>query len=208
MLLDVLVISLIIAFLRGGKLIKLAKMELHKIELIIIPFVLQYILVVGGERGISWFGQWGIYLHLFSYIILLAGIWYNRHIKEMEIFGVGILLNFLVIAVNKGQMPVLVEALKKVGMEDMLPLLQSKNYVVHTVAGPQTRLNFLADIIPLPPPYPRPRVLSIGDIVMGAGIFLLIQNYMVGADLFKIKKRRKCNGDEGTTGKNEENRCI
>ncbi|MCD6574886.1 DUF5317 domain-containing protein [Candidatus Aerophobetes bacterium] len=177
MLLDVLVFSLIIAFLRKGKLSRLAEIKFRRIELIIVPFVLQYVLVLAGEKGVSWFEGWGNYLYLISYTLLLIGIWGNRHIKEMRVFGIGVLLNFLVIAVNKGKMPVSLEALKKAGMQDMLPLLKSKTYVVHTILTANTKLKFLADIIPLPPPYPRARVVSVGDIVMGVGIFLLIQNY-------------------------------
>lgn len=195
MLLDILVISLIIAFLRGGRFRKLAQLKLKRIELIITPFFIQYILVQIGEREIGWFEGWGQYLHLSSYILLLSGIWYNRHIKEMWIFGTGVLVNFVVIAANGGQMPVSIEALEKAGMIQMLPILQSKSYVVHTVLSPQTRLKILADIIVLPPPYPRPRVVSIGDIVMGVAIFFLIQNYMTEKKFFLFKIfRRKENG--------------
>ncbi|MBE0477875.1 DUF5317 domain-containing protein [Candidatus Aerophobetes bacterium] len=210
MLLDVLVISIIIAFLRGGKLGNLAKIEFNKIVLIIIPFIIQYILVKGGERGVNFFEGWGIYMHILSYLILLTGIWYNRHIKEIGIFGVGIVLNFLVILLNKGQMPVCLEALEKVKMQDMLPLLESKSYVIHTIMDAKTKLKFLADIIPLPPPYPNPRVLSIGDVIMAVGVFLLIQNYMVGEiRLFKFfQRRKKANGNKVIVRKNEGNRCI
>jgi len=178
MLLDILVISLIIAFIRGGRFRKLAQLEVRRIELILIPFFIQYILVQIGERQIGWFEGWGQYLHLSSYVLLLSGIWCNRHLKEMWIFGIGVLVNFIVIAANGGQMPVSPVALEKAGMIQMLSILQSKSYVIHTVLDSRTKLKILADIIPLPPPYPRPRVVSVGDIIMGAGIFFLIQNYM------------------------------
>ncbi len=178
-LLDVLIISIIVALLRGGKFRELTKIEFKRLEFIIIPFIFQYILVLAGEREIEWFSKWGSYLHLFSYVFLLIGIWYNKHIKAISIFGTGILINFIAILANKGQMPVSLWALKKAGMLNFLPLLTSKNYTIHTLLTSESKLKFLADIIPLPPPYPRPKVVSVGDVIMAVGVFFLIQRYMV-----------------------------
>ena len=191
MLLDVLIISLIIAFLRRGKFKRLAEIDLRRIELIIISFSIQYVLVRAGESGANWVEKWGVYLYVFSYILLLLSIWYNRHIREMLIFGGGIFINFVVIIFNGGHMPVSLLALKRARMEYVLPLLQSKSYIIHTLMDSKTRLKFLADVIPLPPPYPRPKVLSVGDVIMGIGVFFLIQNYMTDKGLLKNFWRRE-----------------
>lgn len=179
MLLDVLVISLIIGLLRGGKLTRLANLPLRRIELIILPFLIQYALVYFGGRGLRLLESWGVYLYIFSYSLLLVAIWYNKHMREMKILGAGIAINFIVILANGGEMPVSVEALSRVGLLNILPLLRSKAYVIHTVLTDHTRLKLLADVIPLPPPYPRPRVLSVGDIIMAVGLFILIQRGML-----------------------------
>ena len=178
MLLDALVISLIIALLRGGKLRRLAELPLKRVELIVLAFLIQFLLSWGGERGVVFLLKWGVYLYIVSYVLLLVAIWYNRHIKEMIIFGIGIACNFLAILANGGHMPVSLNALNRTGMMDVLPLLKSKTYVLHSVLNEGAKLKFLTDIIPLPSPYPRPRVLSIGDIIMALGIFLLIQHSM------------------------------
>jgi len=179
MLLDALVISLIVALLRGGKLRRLAELPLKRVELIVLAFLIQFLLSWGGERGVVFLSKWGIYLYIGSYILLLIAIWYNRDIKEMIIFGMGITFNFLAILANGGQMPVSISALNRTGMMDVLPLLKSKTYVLHSLLNEGTKLKFLTDIIPLPSPYPRPRVLSVGDIIMALGIFFLIQHSMV-----------------------------
>ena len=179
MLLDVLVVSLIIGLLRGGKLTRLANLPLRRIELIILPFLIQYALVYFGGRGLRLLESWGVYLYIFSYSLLLVAIWYNKHIREMKILGAGIAINFIVILANGGEMPVSVEALSRVGLLNILPLLRSKAYVIHTVLTDHTRLKFLADVIPLPPPYPRPRVIGVGDIIMAIGLFILIQRGML-----------------------------
>ncbi|MBC7190428.1 DUF5317 domain-containing protein, partial [Candidatus Aerophobetes bacterium] len=120
MLIDALIISIVVALLRKGKMERLVNVDFKKIPLIIFAFVLQYFLIVAGERGIEWFEMWGAYLHITSYLLLFLGIFLNRHIKGMSVFGIGILLNFVVIIANGGAMPVSPVALKKVGMEDLL----------------------------------------------------------------------------------------
>jgi len=179
MLLDVFFFSLAVALIRKGKLRRLADLPLKRIELIILGFLIQFGLVFFGQKGLSLLVKWGAYLHILSYLLLLVAMWYNWHIREMRIIGLGILINFIVILANGGQMPVSVDALLKAHLKDFLQLLSSKTYVIHTILGENTHLKFLADIIPLPPPYPRPRVLNIGDIIMAVGLFILIQRSMV-----------------------------
>ena len=179
MLLDVMVYSLIIGLLRRGKLEGLADLPIKKVGLIISAFLIQFILVFFGERDFQLFSKIGVYLHIFSYILLLIALWYSREIKGMKILAVGVVINFIAVLANGGQMPVSAKALLKANMNDMLPLLNSRSYVVHTLLTEKSHLKFLADIIPLPPPYPRPRVLSIGDIVMSIGLFILIQRSML-----------------------------
>jgi len=178
MLLEVMLISLIIGLLRGGKLRELAELPFKKVGLVIAAFFIQYILVFGGEREFSLFSNFGTYLHILSYLLLLVAIWHSRNIRGMKIIGLGVLINFIVILSNGGRMPVSVDALLKTGLDDMLPLLKCKSYAIHTILVPSSRLKFLSDIIPLPPPYPRPRVLNIGDIIMAIGVFILIQHGM------------------------------
>jgi len=179
MLLDVFFFSLIVALIRKGKLGRLANIPLKRLELIILAFLIQFGLVLLGKKAFSFLLNWGAYLHILSYLLLLVAMWYNRHIREMKIIGLGILINFIVILANGGEMPVSTHALLKAHLEDFLHLLSSKTYVIYTILTDNARLKFLADVIPLPPPYPRPRVLSIGDIIMAVGLFLLIQREMV-----------------------------
>jgi hypothetical protein len=39
----------------------------------------------------------------------------------------------------------------------------------------QTQLWLLSDIFVLPPPFPIPSVFSLGDMMIAAGVFLLVQ---------------------------------
>jgi len=179
MLLDAMIFSLIIGLLRRGKLEGLADLPIKKIGLIISAFLIQYILVFFGERGYQLFSKIGVYLHIFSYVLLLIALWYSRDIKGMKLIGIGVAINFIAILANGGRMPVSAKALLKADMGDMLPLLNSKSYVIHTLLTEKSHLKFLTDIIPLPHPYPKPRVLGVGDIVMSIGLFILIQCSML-----------------------------
>jgi len=182
MLIDALIVSLIVGFLRGGKFTNLANLSLRKIGWVVSAFLIQYILVYGGERSWKIFINWGVYLHILSYLLVLLAIWYNREIRGMKIIGTGVLVNFFVILANDGKMPVSVSALSWARLTKMLLLLENKAYVLHTILTEESRLKFLADVIPLPPPYPRPRVMSGGDIIMAIGLFILIQHSMLKAD--------------------------
>ncbi|MDK2901704.1 MAG: hypothetical protein PWR14_608 [Thermosediminibacterales bacterium] len=179
MLADTVIVSVLVGKARKGKLSKLGKMPVKKHGLIIGAFLIQAAMVYFGMKGIEWVVRYGFYLHLASFIMLLTGIFYNRHIKEMLIIGFGIFLNFTVIFLNGGRMPVSLRALERAGMIQLADILKTGKYTTHTVMSDSTVLKFLGDIFFLPSPYPRPRVFSIGDGLMALGLFLLIQRYMV-----------------------------
>ena len=76
-------------------------------------------------------------------------------------------------------MPVLLSSLYKVGLNDFALILKEGSYVTHTLITEKTLFRFLADVIPLSPPFPDPSVVSVGDFLMFYGVFSLIQNAML-----------------------------
>ncbi len=179
MLVDTIILSALVGKARKGKFKKLELLKIKKPILIIGAFFIQFMMVFLGMRGIEWVVTYDFYLHLFSFIMLLIAVWLNRDIKEMLIIGTGILLNFIVIFLNGGRMPISIDALAKSDMLDLADILESGVYPTHQLMENDTVLRFLGDIFSLPPPYPRPRVFSIGDVIIGIGLFSLIQRYMV-----------------------------
>lgn len=94
---------------------------------------------------------------------------------------IGVFLNFLVMLVNGGRMPVSYEAASVLD-PIYLEMLKSGDAVTkHYLLDASTRLAFLGDIIPLSSPYPRTQAISIGDVVMNFGIFLFILHIMTPA---------------------------
>ncbi|MFB5268888.1 DUF5317 domain-containing protein [Paenibacillus enshidis] len=124
------------------------------------------------------------YLFMAVYVAGLVFLWLNRHQPGFLIILIGVFLNFLVMAVNGGRMPVSLTASYVLGPY-YVELLQSGEVISkHFMMDDSTRLSFLGDIIPLSAPYPRTQVISVGDVVMNVGIFLFIQRVMV------VKKKK------------------
>lgn len=151
----VIAISIIVGWLRGGKLRNLTEIRVRMWWL--LPF--GFILLATSSFVPADSHQVAVALILVSYLPLLLFVWLNRDMSGMWIAGMGILMNFTVIVLNGG-MPVLTEAVTVAGGSSEL-ILDAK----HVVLDESTRLAFLADTIPLPG-----AVLSLGDVFLAIGI--------------------------------------
>lgn len=157
-----------------GKLSNLLNIKFEKIWIVILAFVIQTLLRVLTLNGLEIASKYGFIIQCAAYGLLLVGFWFNRHYAGMCIIGLGCFSNALVMALNGGKMPVSVEALAKVQMTDMQDILQSGMDGKHVILDEATRLYFLADIINLPPVLGALMpVVSIGDLIIAAGIFIL-----------------------------------
>ena len=176
--------SIIVGLARKGNLNNLAHISIKKVEFIIIAALIQAGLIYLGSRKITTILNYSAYPMIFSYLLLLYAIWYNKSLKGINLIALGIGLNFFVILANNGQMPVLLASLNKAGLYDFIQSLQAGTYVTHVLINEKTLFKFLADVIPLSPPFPDPSVVSVGDFLMFYWVFSLIQNAM----LMKEKK--------------------
>ena len=184
----IIIISIIIGLLRNGKLSSLSQISLTKIEVIVLACLIQAGLIFLGSREIKFVLNYSSYMIIFSYIALLIAVCYNFELKGMKIITLGIILNFIVIVANSGHMPVLLSSIYKAGLDDFALLLKEGTYVTHTLINEKTLFRFLADVIPLSPPFPDPSVVSVGDFLMFYGVFSLIQNAMLKKEQFFDKK--------------------
>ena len=173
------IISIIIGLLRNGKLSSLSQISLKRIELIVLAFLIQGGLVFFGTRKVKIVLDYSSYALAFSYVVLLIAVWYNEKLKGMKIIALGIAFNFMVIVANGGRMPILLGSLYKAGLNDIALILKEGSHVTHTLISEKTLFRFLADVIPLPPPFPAPSVISVGDFLLFYGVFSLIQNAML-----------------------------
>ncbi len=179
----IIIISIIIGLLRKGKLSSLSQISLKKIELIVLACLIQGGIIFLESKEIKFVLDYSSYMIIFSYIVLLLAVWYNKNIKGMKIIALGIIFNFIVIVTNGGHMPVLLSSLYKAGLDDFALVLKEGTYVTHALVTEKTLFRFLADVIPLSPPFPDPSVVSAGDFLMFYGVFSLIQNAMLKEEL-------------------------
>ena len=175
----IIIISIIIGLLRNGKLSSLSQISLKRIELIVLACIIQAGLIFLGSKKVKFVLDYSSYMIIFSYIVLLLAVWYNKKLKGINFIALGIIFNFIVIVANGGHMPVLLSSLYKAGLNDFALVLKEGTYVTHTLITEKTLFRFLADVIPLSPPFPDPSVVSVGDFLMFYGVFSLIQNAMV-----------------------------
>jgi len=185
----IIIISIIIGLLRKGKLSSLSQISLKKIELIVLACLIQGGIIFLGPKKIKFVLDCSSYMIIFSYIVLLLAVWYNKKLKGIKIIALGIIFNFIVIVANGGHMPVLLSSLYKVGLNDFALVLKEGTYITHTLISENTLCAFLGDVIPLPPPFPDPSVVSVGDFLMFYGVFNLIQNAMVKEQNSEIRNQ-------------------
>jgi hypothetical protein len=177
MVYDGILLSLLVGFFRGGSLKGIAYMKIKGGWL--FPLLLGIeICIFLLQNKVSFIASLSNSLFMLVYIVALVFLWINRHNQGFLLIFIGVLLNFIVMALNGGRMPVSVEAARFLGRE-YIELLQTGLYAKHMAINESTLLPFLGDIISLSAPYPREQVISIGDVVMNVGAFIFIQHLML-----------------------------
>jgi hypothetical protein len=159
--------GLLLAGVRRG-LANLGRIRLKALWVFPALLAVQLMIFVG-QRLWDWLAEAsGIFL-MVVYGAALVFVWLNRVQPGFYALLVGIAMNFLVMLLNGGKMPVAREMAAMARPAD-LPMLEQGLGTKHVLMTEATRLPFLADVIPLPPPYPVPQVISLGDVVMNVGI--------------------------------------
>lgn len=172
-------LGVFIGYFRGGRIRNLAALDLRPLWLLLPPLLIQLLIFPLGKRGPIL--TWGTpYLHILSYVFLLAFVILNRRYPEILLMGAGLFLNFLAIVVNGGYMPASAEALRQAGMESVAQALEEGRRLGNTILmRTETRLNFLGDWLFLPSWFPLSSAFSIGDVILGVGAALFISRRMV-----------------------------
>lgn len=166
--------GVIAGWLRGGKIQTLTELTLPGWPLAVTALAIQLAIKIGHNYGWDYAFNAAPYLHILSYAPLLWFIYLNRNHRGMMLIGLGLLLNFVVIAANRGFMPV--------NLTGLAPHLQEQlsggaGSPLHRALTDKTVFPFLADQIRLS--YGFNRIISIGDILLALGIAFLIQHHMI-----------------------------
>jgi hypothetical protein len=182
MVYDGILIGLLVGFIRVGWRNGLTALsQIHIRGGLIFPALLliQFALFFFHER-IEVIEVYSGYIFMLIYVVGLYVLWLNRNEKGIWWIFAGVALNFIVMLVNGGKMPVSIEAAAAVlGPASVQILIEGTALSKHMALDASTLLPFLGDIIPLTSPYPRTLVISIGDVIMNFGIFIYLQHVML-----------------------------
>lgn len=159
----VLVVSLAVGWLAGGRLANLAHVELRATWLVFAAVAAQ--LALGGLAAFDLpAAELSRPLLAGSHLALLGFIAANRYRPGMLLVLIGLAMNAAVIVANGG-MPVSGDALVALGGQAVVEPGK------HQLLTEATRLPWLGDVLPVP--FLR-SVVSPGDIVLAAGVGILV----------------------------------
>ncbi|TMU83468.1 hypothetical protein FGG79_19875 [Bacillus sp. BHET2] len=177
MVFDGILIAILIGFIRGGSFKSFADIRFKMGWIFPVLLVFQ-LTIFYFQNKVEWVGEISNLSFMAVYVIGLTFLWVNRHHPHFIVIFTGVLLNFFVMAINGGRMPVSMDAAAVIDPQ-YLEATKNALYAKHTLVTESTKLAYLGDIIPLSAPYPREQAIRIGDVVMNIGVFLFIQSVMV-----------------------------
>ena|SRR5215218_8262898 len=151
--------------LAGGRLGRLAELELRWVWLAWLALAIQLVIVILAPEGNE-----GLHraAHLGSYALAGACVARNLHLRFAWLVAVGGLLNVLAIAANGGVMPASGAALEVAGLEAESTAFANSNPVPHAALAP------LGDVFAIPAGWPGANVFSVGDVLIAAGALLAL----------------------------------
>lgn len=146
--------------------------------LVLFAFIPQFVSFYLARAGIRIPGEWAPVVLVSSQVLLLLFIWLNRKQPGFWLLGAGLLLNFLVIVLNGGLMPISPETVRKIypnvpetAWSVGKRLGNGKDIVLPVSA---TRMWFLSDRFLLPDWIHYPVAFSAGDVLIALGAFWLL----------------------------------
>ena len=170
-----LVAALLRSWIRHEKFITLKIQSVWLVFLAFLPQYFAFSLQMTRERIPD---SWIPFILIGSLLLLIAFVWQNRKLPGMWIMGLGLGLNFLVIALNHGFMPLSPETaqnLMEPGVNVPLTIGERVGYGKDILLQTQdTKLWFLSDIFLLPEWLNYKVAFSIGDIFISVGAFLFL----------------------------------
>ncbi len=169
-----LLVALAIGAARGGSLHRLSSLSLPGWPLVVAAVLVQGTGAILTARDVGGSRLYPIAL-LLSAVLVVVFVLLNRRVAGMPLVALGFALNAAVVTAN-GAMPVSTSAAARAGI-DVNAVVRGTGR--HEYAGHSTRLRRLGDIVPAPMPWERASsVLSIGDVVLSAGLGVLVASAM------------------------------
>jgi Family of unknown function (DUF5317) len=175
LLLAVVVLSVCLGYLFGGRLDRLEALRPRWWGLVILGLGIQFIPLPNGATGTDLVIRTAVLA--LSYSLLLTFALVNVRMPGMFLVVIGLACNMTVIVANGG-MPASAQALIDSGQEDVVAYVREQGADKHHLLTDDDRLTFLADVIAVPQPIGQ--AVSVGDILVYAGLTWLVVAVMRG----------------------------
>ena len=165
--------ALAIAVLVGGDVRRLSQLRIRHIELLLAAFAVKVAVALLGTTHSHAAVTVGRPLNVIGAVLLLAVVWFNRRIPGAVLFGAGLTLNLAAILAFGGRMPVLLPHDADPNSA-VLALLRGGLDPLHVALEHPQGLWFIGDILTIPSIGGHSSLVSIGDLLMAAGVAWLI----------------------------------
>ena len=161
-------VAVVVSWLRGGRLRRVGQADLAHAWLLFAGLGVQVVADILGPQGVVAPGVVYVLL-LASQLGVLGWVALNWHRPGMVLVFVGFLMNAVVIGANGG-MPVDPEAIRAIGLAGV-----HVDPGKHVAMAADTVLPWLGDRYPLAP---IKTIISLGDMVLAAGLLPLVHHLM------------------------------
>jgi uncharacterized protein DUF5317 len=162
----VLLLCLATVPLARGRLAALADVRFRAPWLALAAIAMQ-VVVISIVQGADWAHH---VVHLASYGLIAAFLWFNRRLPFLWLAAIGGSLNLVAIAANGGVMPADPDALEAAGIE------QNAGEFANSTAVAHPHLGFLGDVFAVPSSWPVSNVFSVGDVILVIAALLALHS--------------------------------
>ncbi len=156
-------IGIAAGYLLGGRLTRLAELQLRWVPLALVGLLVQVILF--SDLG-SRLGDAAPAIYVGSNLLVFAAVLRNVRVPGLVLAAIGAACNLAAIIANEGYMPADPDAFASVGLDP--------SGYVNSVVLPDPSLRLLTDIFAMPAWVPAANVFSIGDLLIGTGVAVTI----------------------------------
>lgn len=175
MLIETVFLAIVISLIEGGRIRCLGWLDLRVLWLVPLAWLIQIAVYWAAVKGIGLGPGWvSPVLDTASYFLLLIFALCNWYLPGIRILALGIFLNTLVIGLNGGVMPV-----DPLYLPEASRLAMQKGQGTHGLMTTATHLSFLADRIFISIAGFNKQLISIGDVFINFGSFLIVNRAMV-----------------------------
>lgn len=159
------VIGIALGLLLGGDLGRLGELKIRFAWVCVLGLAVQ--LVLFSEPVTERIGDLGVPIYVVSTVAVAVAVAANYRIQGMGIVALGAFSNLAAIAANGGYMPTTAEAMAATGFTE-------KTVYSNSALLTDPKLPWLIDRFAMPTWIPSHNVFSVGDVLIGVGVAIVI----------------------------------